>query len=125
MREIDGRFGPGNRYGQHNEGNRRVAELRRVMHSCATPEKIVEMEGALFAAGVAGDVAAMKIWLEFMIGKPDVKVAVSGGDDGAFNLQQVIAVIQEVVPERETQFKIAAAFHKLGAPEPSAETPEV
>src|SRR6516165_11000761 len=69
-RHVDGRFTPGNAIGKGNPGNRRQRELREALLECATPEKVKAVEEALHELAVGGDVAAAKVWLDHVVGKP-------------------------------------------------------
>ncbi len=68
-RAADGRFRKGNRGGPGNPFNRRIAELRRELME-AVSERLPKMVGALMDKAEAGDVAAIKVALEYSIGKP-------------------------------------------------------
>jgi hypothetical protein len=65
-----GRFTTGNRYGKGNPHARRMAALREAFLSAATEERMRELGEKLFAAAMAGDWQAAKLFLLFVIGRP-------------------------------------------------------
>jgi hypothetical protein len=65
-----GRFTAGNRYGKGNPHARRMAALRQAFLSAATEERMRELGEKLFAAALAGDWQAAKLFLLFVIGRP-------------------------------------------------------
>jgi hypothetical protein len=79
-RDIDGRFAAGNKLSLGNAGNRRQRELRTALVEAATPEKVRAVEESLHEVAVGGDVAAAKVWLDHVVGKPVQAVELSGPD---------------------------------------------
>jgi hypothetical protein len=71
---MTGRFTDGNQLSRGNPSNKRMAELRRWLLECATPERVAAVEKRLYQAAMDGDVAAMRVWLEYMVGKPMLPV---------------------------------------------------
>jgi hypothetical protein len=69
-RVPNGRFGPGNRFGRGNPFDRKVAEYRGVVLAAATDEDRQKCSVMLIAASKSGDVAAAKVLLEILFGKP-------------------------------------------------------
>jgi hypothetical protein len=57
-----------------------MKELRRALLECATEEKVKAVEESLHELAVGGDVAAAKVWLDHVVGKPLQAVEVSGPD---------------------------------------------
>ena len=93
-RTLDGRFAPGNAISQGNLGNKRMKELRRALLECATEEKVKAVEESLHELAVGGDVAAAKVWLDHVVGKPVQALEVSGPDGQALNLPSIVSTIE-------------------------------
>ena len=68
-RMANGRFGKGNRGGPGNPFNRRIAELRRMLME-AVSERLPAIVAALIVKAEAGDVAAIRIALQYGVGMP-------------------------------------------------------
>src|SRR5262245_60732942 len=69
-RSADGRFVTGNRFGPGNPFYRRQAELRRSVLDLFTPEDVMSLLRVMLALGRNGDVAAARVFLEYVVGKP-------------------------------------------------------
>jgi hypothetical protein len=69
-RDPKGRFAPGNRCGPGNPFYRKQAELRRAVLALFTPEDVASLLRVMLALGRNGDVAAAKVFLEYVVGKP-------------------------------------------------------
>jgi hypothetical protein len=73
-RDAQGRFVPGNAGGPGNPFARRTAELRREFLAEATGEDLRAVCRALLERAKGGDVAAAKLALGYLVGKPDKPV---------------------------------------------------
>jgi hypothetical protein len=69
-RRSDGRFTRGNAGGPGNPFYRRQAEFRRAALELFTPEDVMSLLRVMLALGRNGDVAAAKVFLEYVVGKP-------------------------------------------------------
>jgi hypothetical protein len=69
-RDSRGRFTIGNLGGPGNPFARRTAQLRKVLVETARDEDIKDVAAALLFQAKAGDVAAAKVWLSYVVGKP-------------------------------------------------------
>jgi hypothetical protein len=69
-RSTDGRFAKGNRFGPGNPFYRKQAEFRRAVLELFTPEDVMSLLRVMLALGRNGDVAAAKVFLEYVVGKP-------------------------------------------------------
>jgi hypothetical protein len=69
-RNSDGRFAKGNGFGLGNPFYRKQAEFRRAALDLFTPEDIMSLLRVMLARGRQGDVAAAKVFLEYVVGKP-------------------------------------------------------
>jgi len=69
-RGTDGRFTPGNRAAAGNAFHREVAARRKALLSAIGPEDVACVARALRDQALAGDVAAAKVLLLYVVGKP-------------------------------------------------------
>jgi hypothetical protein len=69
-RGPDGRFTRGNGFGAGNPFYRRQAEFRRAALELFTPKDVMSLLRVMLALGRQGDVAAAKVFLEYVVGKP-------------------------------------------------------
>ena len=103
-RNLNGHFAAGNKIGRGNPGNKRLAELRRALLDCVTPEQVKDVGNALYKQALDGDVHAAKVWLEFVIGKPcqavEIAVAEPTGLD-LYSLTKLITTALEPWPEAQ------------------------
>ena len=75
-----GRFAPGNRLAQGNLVNRRMYYLRARLLSAISPAAIEAAGRQLCAQAEAGDLAAIRVLLDYAVGRPPQAVALSGPD---------------------------------------------
>jgi hypothetical protein len=83
-RDARGRFGPGNPGGPGNPYARRVAELRQVMLECVTKQEMEIIVGELMVQAKGGNLAAIKLLFQYIIGKPPAAV-----DPDTLDVQEV------------------------------------
>ncbi len=83
-RDARGRFAAGNCGGPGNPFARRVAESRQVLHECCSPEDMRAIGGQLVAMAKTGDKAAIKLLLQYHVGKPAATV-----DPDTLDLQEM------------------------------------
>jgi hypothetical protein len=69
-RDAQGRFGPGNAGGPGNPFARKVAELRSAFINAISKEEMRDIARQLVAEAQLGDKAAVKLVLQYGIGKP-------------------------------------------------------
>jgi hypothetical protein len=69
-RDAKGRFVKGNKGGPGNPFARQVALLRATMVYCVPPERMARVVIALTEKAASGDVAAMKLFFQYLIGLP-------------------------------------------------------
>lgn len=86
-RNARGRFEPGNKLAKGNPHARRVAELRSAALAAVTPEDIAAIIGVLVAKARDGDLAAMKLLLDRVLGR-DVPVDGDAVELTTLRLQQ-------------------------------------
>jgi hypothetical protein len=114
-RDARGLFAPGNTIAKGNVGNARMKSLRRTLIGCVTPEKVAEVEATLYRLAVGGDVAAIKTWLDHVIGRPVQAVELSGLDGQALGMEVVItAVLAALAPYPEARLAVAARLKEVG-----------
>jgi hypothetical protein len=73
-RDARGRFQKGNAGGPGNPFARRVAELRKVMLELVTDDELRIIVGQLMVMAKMGDLAAIKLVLQYSLGKPAATV---------------------------------------------------
>jgi hypothetical protein len=113
-RQIDGRFATGNKHSLGHAGNRRQRELRAALIEAATPEKVRAVEEALHELAVGGDVAAAKVWLDHVVGRPVQALELSGPDGQALDLPAIVSTIMVALgDDPAARVKVAAAFRRL------------
>jgi hypothetical protein len=69
-RAVNGQFAPGNAYGRGNPFARQVAALRKKLAMCLTEQDIENFVNALRLKANGGDLAAIKLLFDYVIGKP-------------------------------------------------------
>jgi hypothetical protein len=69
-RDANGRFVQGNAGGPGNPFYRKQVEFRRAVLELFTPEDVMSLLRVMLALGRNGDVAAAKVFLEYVVGKP-------------------------------------------------------
>jgi hypothetical protein len=69
-RKADGRFAPGNKLARGNPIHRRMYRYRRALYDAASIDNIKNLFNKLYELGMAGDVMAIRIYLEYCAGKP-------------------------------------------------------
>jgi hypothetical protein len=69
-RDADGRFAKGNLGGPGNPFARRVAALRQALLRAVTEEDVHDLAGRLLESARGGDLAAMKLLLGYVLGRP-------------------------------------------------------
>src|SRR5205823_3604927 len=67
---ANGRFAPGNKGGSGNPFARQVAALRQALLDAVSPDDLAEIAKALADKAKRGDVAAAKVLLTYLVGKP-------------------------------------------------------
>src|SRR5262245_33980244 len=97
QRDAKGRFGKGNRGGPGNPYARQTAKLRQAMLDAVTPEDMQEVIAALKAKAKSGDVAAIRLMLQYTIGKPVEPI-----DPDLLDRHELETIIKdnEALPER-------------------------
>lgn len=70
QRDAKGRFAKGNRGGPGNPYAKQTAALRKVLLACVTPEDIRELAGNLLRWANQGNLAAARLLLSYVLGKP-------------------------------------------------------
>jgi hypothetical protein len=69
-RESNGRFAEGNRGGPGNPFARQVAAMRKALINAVTEKDMADIVRVLIVRATSGDVAAAKLVLSYVIGKP-------------------------------------------------------
>jgi hypothetical protein len=116
---ITGRALPGNRLSIGNKGAnplaRRMNELRRLLTEAATEDDIRDIYRSLLAAAKSGDVAAARLLLDHLIGRPKESIEVSAGDGQSIGLEVIMkAVLAALEPFPEARLAVAAKLKEVG-----------
>jgi hypothetical protein len=69
-RDARGRFTPGNKFGPGNPFARQTARLRQVLLEVVTEEELRQVAYSLLILAKAGNLAAIKLLLQYVVGKP-------------------------------------------------------
>ena len=113
-----GKFLHGNRF-QTSPGNpvaRRMSQLRTAAVKAQTPEDVLAIFTSLLNAGKCGDVAASKVYLDFIIGRPIQKLELTGADGEPIGLQIGIlatAIFQDLVEYPEARTIVAMTIQRM------------
>lgn len=93
-RDAKGRFAQGNKLGrgQPSAIARQTARLRQALHQSVTVADIREITTRLVAQAKAGDIPAVKILLERLLGQPT-----------AIDVEERIAVLERIIEEIEQE----------------------
>jgi hypothetical protein len=89
-RDASGRFTKGNRGGPGNPFARQVAEFRKAIIEATTPEKIQAVVAKVEQKALEGDLAAVKIYLAYTVGRPT-----AAPDPDSLDVQEASLIQQE------------------------------
>ncbi len=92
-RDAQGRFTANNRFGPGNPFARRTAAFRRAIAEAVTEEMIAAVIAKLTEAALAGDVAAIKLFLAYTVGKPAPAV-----NPDTLDIEELRQYEQELLP---------------------------
>jgi hypothetical protein len=96
-RAADGRFARGNPGGPGNPYYRRQAELKRQMLAHVSDVDVMSVMRVLLGLARSGDLAAIKLFLEYTVGKPSKEVDPDKEELHEWQLQQQTPRLQEVL----------------------------
>jgi hypothetical protein len=96
-RNADGRFARGNPGGPGNPYYRRQAQLKRMMLECVTDVDVQSVMGVLLGLARSGDLVAIKLFLEYTVGKPSKEVDPDREELHEWGLQRQTPRLQEVL----------------------------
>ena len=114
-RLLDGRFAAGNKISKGNLGNMRMKKLRRSLLDATSAEDVKAVGSKLLELAKGGDVAAAKVWLDHVIGRPKEAVEISGPDGSTLDLSVIVSVIMLALgDDQAARGRGAAAFRQLG-----------
>ncbi len=97
-KDAKGRFTKGNKGGPGNPFARRVAELRKLLLETVTEDDLREAMRQLVTKAREGDVAAIKLLLQYTVGKPAQTV-----EPDRMDLEELELYQEESKPERATE----------------------
>jgi hypothetical protein len=96
-RDAAGRFAKGNPGGPGNPYYRRQAELKRQLLACVSEEDVQAVMQTLVGLARGGNLAAIKLFLEYTIGKPAKAVDPDQEELHEWHLQQQTPRLQQVL----------------------------
>lgn len=79
-RDDRGRFTPGNQFGQGNPAARRMHALRQTVLDSLTEDDVRQVTRKLLELALAGDTTAIRLVLEYAVGRPVQAIELSGPD---------------------------------------------
>jgi hypothetical protein len=96
-RDANGRFAQGNPGGPGNPYYRRQAELKRMLLASVTDVDIQSVMLVLLSLARGGDLAAIKLFLEYTVGKPSKEVDPDKEELHEWQLQQQTPRLEQVL----------------------------
>tara|TARA_R110002153_G_scaffold7534_1_gene33813 strand:- start:2327 stop:2623 length:297 start_codon:yes stop_codon:yes gene_type:complete len=94
---MDGRKNNGNKgHSTKAKGNdKRRNEYRKALEIASTPEDVVEVIKKLKDKAISkGDVNAIKLYLEYYLGKPKDSIEIEGNISGGYNFNEMLALLR-------------------------------
>jgi hypothetical protein len=115
---VTGRVLAGSKLAVGNKGSnpafRKTHELRRLVTEAVTDDEAKDAFRRLLDLGMGGDVPALKIVLEYLIGRPAQPIEVTS-PDGSLELPVIVSVILAAVGDDQVmRERIAQAFKTMG-----------
>jgi hypothetical protein len=107
-RDKAGRFAPGNKGGPGNPFARQVAARRKALLDAISPEDVAAVGKELLSRSLAGDVAAAKVLLAYVVGNPGPMV-----DPDNLDLQELQVLFRR-------PFRSQLCLHALEGVDPAA-----
>ena len=75
--------------------DKRKNEYRKALELASTPKDVIQVIKKLKEKAVdQGDVTAIKLFLEYCLGKPKDSIEIEGNISGGFNFNEIIAIIR-------------------------------
>ncbi len=107
-----GKFTRGNTLGTGNPRAKHHAELRKAFRDCGTEDDVRAFYAKLRELALDGDVTALKLLLDHLIGRPIQALEISGADEAVkVDMQGLTAVILGALSDLpEARVKVAAAL---------------
>jgi hypothetical protein len=103
-----------------------MAALRRALVESTSAENIQKLGKVLLDMSLNGDVAAARVWLDHIVGRPTQAVELTA-PGGGINFEQFASLVLHVLEDfDEAREAVSAAFNALAlakAPPGSAENP--
>jgi hypothetical protein len=96
-RETNSRFAEGNPGGPGNPFYRRQAHLKRQLLNCVTDEEVQAVMRVLVGLAHGGNLAAIKLYLEYAVGKPAKEVDPDKEELHEWQLQQQTPRLEQVL----------------------------
>jgi hypothetical protein len=116
---MTGRVLPGNTIAAGNKGAnplaRRMTELRRLAVEATTEAEVAAVFEKLLGLGLQqGDVAALKVWLEYKVGRPVTQVELTTDDGQTVSATVVMTSVLAALGDfPDARIAVGAAFRRL------------
>jgi hypothetical protein len=113
-RRGDGTFGKGNKFGKGgNPYLKRIKYLKAIVLTSATPEQVRAVIVRLGEQAAEGDVAAAKVYLDHVLGRPAQAIELSGPDGEPIGIEMARlrgVILAALADEPEARYKVARAL---------------
>jgi hypothetical protein len=97
-RDTSGRFVPGNKCSKGHAYHKRIHNLRRAIIAASTPKDIIEIIQKLAELAKTGDVAAAKVYLDYVVGRPPRMIELSV-DTAGYDAARAAAIREQAAAE--------------------------
>ncbi len=122
-RDERGRIKPGMRLGLNNRGQAARKDLRLALLGADTDSNIRAIGKKLVAMALDGDVAAARLWLDHVLGKPRQQVEISGPGGSPLSMGMILMAIREAAPDPAMQEQIADRLQQILTQQPALPAP--
>jgi hypothetical protein len=112
-------FQKGNTIGKGNSGRTQRSNYRKELVDADTPQKIRKLGNKLYDLAMEGDIAAARLWLDHVVGKPLTSIEVTGADGAPLMQTMVMPVLMRVMARNPAiRNDLANEFQAMGLPAP-------
>jgi hypothetical protein len=121
---VTGRLLPGSKLGGGNPYAKRQQELRKALMNCATDDDVKAIYESMLSAAKKGEVAAAKVLLDHLLGRPMQAVQVTGesGEPLKIDISKLTAVVLTALgTDSDARWRVAEALSRFGASQLEAE----
>ena len=112
----NGQLKKGANLGGGNTFARAQQAFKKTLVTCATEDDVKAVYASLLSAAKGGDVAACRLFLEHLVGRPSHSVELTGSDGGSLKLdlaRLTTVILTALGPDSEARYKVAEAFSNM------------